>query len=41
MQKAKAIMDNTMAQIRPLLTPEQVTKLDAMNWLSNGRVVGA
>jgi Spy/CpxP family protein refolding chaperone len=30
MQKAKAVMDNTMAQIRPLLTPEQVTKLDAM-----------
>ena len=30
MQKAKAVMDNTMAQIRPLLTPEQLTKLDAM-----------
>ena len=30
MQKAKAVMDNTMAQIRPLLTPEQATKLDAM-----------
>jgi Spy/CpxP family protein refolding chaperone len=30
MQKAKAVMDTTMAQIRPLLTPEQVTKLDAM-----------
>jgi Spy/CpxP family protein refolding chaperone len=30
MQKAKAVMDNAMAQIRPLLTPEQVTKLDAM-----------
>ena len=30
MQKAKAVMDNAMAQIRPLLTPEQVQKLDAM-----------
>ncbi len=30
MQKAKAVMDNTMAQIRPLLTPEQAKKLDAM-----------
>ncbi len=30
MQKTKAIMDNTMAQIRPLLTPEQQQKLDAM-----------
>jgi Spy/CpxP family protein refolding chaperone len=30
MQKAKAIMDNTMTQIRPLLTPEQQRKLDAM-----------
>jgi len=30
MQKAKAVIDNAMAQIRPLLTPEQLTKLDAM-----------
>ncbi|MDP9253613.1 MAG: hypothetical protein M3O66_01530 [Verrucomicrobiota bacterium] len=30
MQKTKAIMDNTMSQIRPLLTPEQQQKLDAM-----------
>ena len=30
MQKTKAVMDNTMSQIRPLLTPEQQQKLDAM-----------
>jgi Spy/CpxP family protein refolding chaperone len=30
MQKTKAVMDNTMTQIRPLLTPEQQQKLDAM-----------
>ena len=30
MQKTKAVMDNTMAQIRPLLTAEQQQKLDAM-----------
>ena len=30
MQKTKAVMDNTMAQIRPLLTPQQQQKLDAM-----------
>lgn len=30
MQKAKALMDSTMAQIRPLLTPEQQTKADEM-----------
>ena len=28
MQKTKAVMDNAMAQIRPLLTPEQQTKAD-------------
>ena len=28
MQKAKAVMDTTMAQIRPLLTPEQQKKAD-------------
>lgn len=31
MQKAKAVMDNAMSQIRPLLTPEQQQKLDAIN----------
>ena len=32
MQKTKAVMDNAMAQIRPLLTPEQQKKLeDAQN----------
>jgi Spy/CpxP family protein refolding chaperone len=30
MQKTKAVMDNTMAQIRPLLTPEQQQKLETM-----------
>jgi hypothetical protein len=30
MQKAKAVMDATMAQIRPLLTPEQQAKADEM-----------
>ena len=30
MEKAKAVMDNAKTQIRPLLTPEQQTKLDAM-----------
>lgn len=30
MQKSKAVMDDTMAKIRPLLTPEQVAKLDKM-----------
>lgn len=29
-QKAKAIMDNTMAQIRPMLTKEQQKKMDDM-----------
>src|SRR5947207_11051429 len=28
MQKAKAVMDKTMAQIRPMLTPEQQKKAD-------------
>ena len=28
MQKTKAVMDNAIAQIRPLLTPEQQKKLD-------------
>ena len=30
MQKARAIMDNTMAQIRPMLTKEQQKKMDDM-----------
>jgi Spy/CpxP family protein refolding chaperone len=29
MRKTKAVMDNTMAQIRPLLTPQQQQQLDA------------
>ena len=28
MQKSKAVMDSTMSQIRPLLTPDQQKKLD-------------
>jgi Spy/CpxP family protein refolding chaperone len=30
MQKAKAVMDSTMSQIRPLLTPDQQTKADGL-----------
>lgn len=30
MQKAKAVMDNTMTQIRPLLTADQQKKVDEM-----------
>ena len=30
MQKTHAIMDNTMSQIRPLLTPDQQKKFDAL-----------
>lgn len=30
MQKTQAIMDKTMSQIRPLLTPDQQTKFDAL-----------
>jgi Spy/CpxP family protein refolding chaperone len=30
MEKTRAIMENATAQIRPLLTPEQQQKLDAM-----------
>lgn len=30
MQKTKAIMDKTMAQIRPMLTADQQTKFDAI-----------
>jgi Spy/CpxP family protein refolding chaperone len=29
MQKTRAVVDNTMSKIRPLLTPEQQQKLDA------------
>jgi Spy/CpxP family protein refolding chaperone len=38
MQKTKAVMDNAMAQIRPLLTPDQQKKLeDAQNDRRSGR----
>ena len=38
MQKTKAVMDNAMAQIRPLLTPDQQKKLDdAQNDRHGGR----
>jgi Spy/CpxP family protein refolding chaperone len=30
MQKTKAVMETTMSQVRPLLTPEQQQKLDEM-----------
>src|SRR5437773_9072585 len=30
MQKAKTVMDSTLSQIRPLLNPDQQTKLDAI-----------
>ncbi|MDQ2867965.1 MAG: periplasmic heavy metal sensor [Verrucomicrobiota bacterium] len=30
MSKAKAVLDNSVAQIRPLLTSDQQTKLDAI-----------
>ena len=30
MQKVKTVMENAAAQIRPLLTPEQQTKFDAI-----------
>src|SRR5881397_1238772 len=30
MQKAKRVMDSTLSQVRPLLTPEQQKKLDAV-----------
>lgn len=30
MEKTRAVMENTTAQIRPLLTPEQQQKLDAI-----------
>jgi Spy/CpxP family protein refolding chaperone len=38
MQKTKAVMDNAMAQIRPMLTPEQQKKLEeAKNDRKSGR----
>ena len=37
MQKMKQVMDNTMAQIRPMLTPEQQTKLDEVKNERPGR----
>ena len=38
MQKTKTVMDNAMAQIRPLLTPEQQKKLDeSQNDRQSGR----
>jgi Spy/CpxP family protein refolding chaperone len=30
MQKMKGVMDSTLSQVRPLLTPDQQTKLDAI-----------
>lgn len=30
MEKSKAVIDNAITQIRPMLTPEQQTKLDAL-----------
>ena len=32
MEKTKTVMDNTMSQIRPLLTPDQQKKLDDMKF---------
>jgi protein CpxP len=41
MQKTKAIVDNAMAQIRPMLTPDQQKKLeDAQNERRGGREGG-
>ena len=38
MQKMKAVLDNALAQIRPLLTPEQQKKLEeSKNDRSGGR----
>ena len=37
MQKMKAVMANTASQIRPLLTPEQQTKLDTNQKAHRGR----
>jgi len=38
MQRMKAVMDNAMSQIRPMLTPEQQKKLDeAKNDRRSGR----
>ena len=41
MEKSKAVMDNAMSQIRPLLTPEQQKKLEeAKNDRKSGREGG-
>jgi protein CpxP len=41
MQKTKAVLDNAMAQIRPMLTPDQQKKLDdAQNERRGGREGG-
>jgi hypothetical protein len=40
MQKTKAVMDNAMAQIRPLLTPEQQKTLDDTQNDRRGNAVG-
>src|SRR6184192_3155736 len=37
MQKMKAVMDSTMSQIRPLLTPDQQKKLDDIQKSSSRR----
>ena len=38
MQKMKAVMDSTMSQIRPLLTPDQQKKLDDIQKPHQGRM---
>ena len=38
MQKIKAVMDSTMSQIRPLLTPDQQKKLDDIQKPHQGRM---
>ncbi len=38
MQKMKVVMDNTASQIRPLLTPEQQSKLDDNQKARQGRM---
>lgn len=37
MQKTKAVMDNAMTQIRPMLTPDQQKKLDEAQQRGGGR----
>ncbi|PYJ17072.1 MAG: hypothetical protein DME96_07365 [Verrucomicrobia bacterium] len=38
MQKIKAVMDSTMSQIRPVLTPDQQRKLDDIQKPHQGRM---